>query len=182
MGAAFEELVGVHLNDLYGTALCCTGRPERAEELLCDALRQAFHEFHEFPPQEGAQDFGLWVLEMLARACLERARHRGAGPSGVTETASAPREIEPGAPGARLPEPGTPAYAAVGDMLRSALRALDVETRMSVWLVNVLGLRYREAARCLGVSVEDVTASLARGRRRLHAELADKLGKAAGAV
>ncbi|MBI4512554.1 MAG: hypothetical protein HY702_00450 [Gemmatimonadetes bacterium] len=179
MGAAFEELVGVHLNDLYGTALCCTGSPERAEELLCDVLRETFHEF---PPQEGAQGFRLWVLEMLARACLERVRHRGTRPSGVAETASAPAEIEPAAPGVRLPEPGTPAYAAVGDMLRSALRSLDVETRMSVWLVNVLGLRYREAARCLGVSVQDVMASLARGRRRLHAELADKPGKAAGAV
>lgn len=176
MGAAFEELVGQHLNDLYGTALCCAGGAERAEELLYGALRRAFHEF---PSPRDVPDFRLWVLAIIARACLEGGRRRGVDPWVVAPGAALGIEAEE-IP-VPLPLPGTPAYAAAGDALKSALWSLEVGTRMSVWLVNVLGLRYREAAQCLGVPVEQVMTALVRGRRRLHAELARSVRKAAGA-
>ncbi len=181
----YEERVGRSIDALYDTATILTGDRERAESLVVTAVVEASRRYRRDPP-EG--DFRRWILSRLIRQFLDYERDRRETGMGAPEAA---RE-EPGGPALRGGGvPGPPAtpdgldalLAAMSDMegrapdrlaaaVRRGLSELALEDRMAIWLVNVMGFDYRDAAAAMDLQLPELRQRLFRGRRELQARVA----------
>ena len=65
-----------------------------------------------------------------------------------------------------------PLDCAPADAVREAAQALPAGCRVALYLIDVEGLGYRQAARVMGTSPGAVAAGLRQARRRLRAVLA----------
>ena len=63
--------------------------------------------------------------------------------------------------------------------LERALAALSSDLRETIWIVDVQGHSYEEAATMLGIPIGTVRSRLARGRMKLH-DLLQEYGKRMG--
>lgn len=151
MSVAFEERLGRHLDELHATALCFTGNEAEAESLLFEAVRTAFHRFR---AGGDPSDWRLELLQILTRTHQDRERRAG--------TAGTHR---PARPRSAARDPAAGELQDLEQAVGRAIAELEPEPRMALWLVNVLGLRYRQAAACLQWPVERVRVSLAVARR-----------------
>jgi RNA polymerase sigma-70 factor, ECF subfamily len=155
---AFAALVGRHRDRLWAVAVrTLSGDREEAADALQDALLSAYRAAGQF---RGEARVTTWLHRVVVNACLDRLRRRAARP-----TVPLPSEGH---------EP--PAPDAVGDRetaldVAAALRALPVDQRAALVLVDLQGLPVEEAARALGVPVGTVKSRCSRGRARLAVSL-----------
>ena len=56
--------------------------------------------------------------------------------------------------------------------VRRGLSELALEDRMAIWLVNVMGFDYRDAAAAMDLQLPELRQRLFRGRRELQARVA----------
>jgi RNA polymerase sigma-70 factor (ECF subfamily) len=160
----FEELVLPCLDDLYRAARRLERDPDLAGDLLQQALLVGFQRFHQLRSRES---FRAWMVTILRRTHLNRVR-----------TPSREISLDEGA----LPLDDSTAdgfdpelrflTARLRDELRAALDRLPEEQRLAVYLVDVEGFKYAEAANALEVSPGTVASRVARGRRSLQRTLA----------
>jgi RNA polymerase sigma-70 factor (ECF subfamily) len=152
---AFTELVRRHRDRMWAIALRTLGDPEEAADAVQDAFISAFRSVGGF---RGQAQVSTWLHRIVVNACLDRIRRNRARPT------------------APLPDagPGEPALAldAVADRecrmaVDDALRALPVEQRAAIVLVDVEGYSVAETAQLLGVAEGTVKSRCARGRTRL---------------
>ena len=164
MPLAYEEWVSRYLDDLYAAAACWVGDEARAADLVVEAVRSGFRAFRAFRRGEGREgDVRLWLLGRLARVYLARA---GLPPDAVWADAEIrPRPTRPGA----TPPPASPDGGEAARAVAAAWVRLDAGGRIVLGLVNVLGLRYAQAAACLGLPPERVRRIAAAARERLAA-------------
>lgn len=167
---AFEALVDLHRDKVYGLALRMTRSEADAAEISQDTFLSAYQHLKEF---RGDAAFGSWVHRIAANHALMRLRHRR-----VVEAVQA--EVQ----GPEFNERGSlvdyPAY----DWSRDAEgQVLDAELRRAIQqaaerlpegyrevflLKDVEGLSYEQIAEATGDSVPAIKSRLHRARLALR--------------
>ncbi len=152
------------LDDFYRVACRLERDPDRAEDLLQDALLQGFQRFGQLQAQSS---FRAWMGRILMRTYLNTRRRR------ATEVPLEEAEAGPKAPHADRSEGrvdlGFPLSARVlAHELKAALDRLPRDLALAVFLVDVQGYPYGEAAVVLDVAPGTVASRVARGRAALR--------------
>ena len=160
----FEELALPCLDDLYRVACRLERDPERAEDLLQQALLVGFQKFRQLRKQES---FRPWFVSILRRTYLNRLRTATRETSLDEATLAVDFSIGGDAfdPELRF------LTSRLRAELRAALDGLPDEQRLAVYLVDVEGFKYADAAEALEVPPGTVASRVARGRRSLQKSL-----------
>jgi len=149
MGETFEEVVCRRLSALYAaTRFLSAGRDALAQELLADALVQAFSRY------------GTWAWDAagLERAIVDEALHRwrmGLPPAGGGPEESAPKPASPRPLPAPMEMEGMLSESDARRLYLAA-RHIPVRGRIAIWLVSLEGWTYQDAAEALGVGREEL--------------------------
>ena len=137
----FERQVLPCLDQVYSAALCLTGDPAEAENLVVDAYARAYEAFLQDQPRTGRK---VWLYRILVAA------RRGQRPAGGSVAASATGDQPP---------------------VRRALRDLPEDLRFAIYLADVDGFSCHEIAEITGTSTGTVTTRLRDARRSLRRRL-----------
>lgn len=165
-GRLFEELALPALDDLYRVACRLEGDPARAADVLQEALLVAFRKFSQLGR---ASSFRAWAVTILRRTHLNL--HRRAEPIASLADAG-PNDSDLEAAAAPEPAPDERLMARrLARELSAALDALGPEQRLAVFLIDVQGFSYAEAAEVLGAPPGTVASRVARGRASLRERL-----------
>jgi RNA polymerase sigma-70 factor (ECF subfamily) len=173
----FEALLRAHQDRLYAAAYRLTGNRDDAEDLLQQALLEAYAAFHRF--QTGTR-FDRWVLRIMHHTYLDSVRRRSRC---SIQSLDVSWETEEGEMGRlEIPDPhGGPETElmekTLSEPLQHALDALPPEFRAVVILADMQELSYEEVAQVLGCPVGTVRSRLHRARAMLRRSLT---GEAAG--
>lgn len=161
---AFGELVRRHRDRLWAVALRTTGDPEEAADALQDAFISAYRNAASY---RGEAAVTTWLHRVVVNACLDRMRRRKARP-----TVHIPDD-DPDSGARAVPDPRDDMDRLELRMeIDKALRALPVDQRSAIVLVDVEGLSVAEAAEVLGVPEGTVKSRCSRGRAKLAVALA----------
>ncbi len=159
------------LDVLYRRAHKLTRCDADAEDLLQDALLDAYQGFHAF--REGS-NVKAWLFRILYNRWISTYRRRQSRPTEVsveelTERHLAARAIRSPA-GLRSAE--EEALEALPDSrIRSAIRDLPEDFRVVVYYSEVRGYTYAETAAVLDIPVGTAMSRASRARKRLRAAL-----------
>jgi RNA polymerase sigma-70 factor (ECF subfamily) len=166
----FERDVLPMMPNLYSAALRMTRDPSDAEDLLQETYLRAYRGFKGF--EEGT-NLKAWMYRILTNTFINTYRKKQREPAtvsgddleewylydklgdAVAESSAEAVVIE------ALPE----------EEVKAALDALPEGFRMAVWLVDVEGFPYKEAAEILDVPIGTVMSRLHRGRKALEKAL-----------
>jgi RNA polymerase sigma-70 factor (ECF subfamily) len=168
----FEKLVKANRDDLYRIAYRLTGNRDDAEDLLLEALTEAWESFNHF--QKGTE-FVRWVATIMTHTFLDWQR-KNSHYEFVSLDEPSEEDEEP----LELPdETDDPEELALRrEFWRAAKKALDElppEFRTVVALVDMEGLSYEEAAKILNCPIGTVRSRLHRARTILREKLKDWL-------
>ena len=154
------------------------GLPDPAEDLTQDTFLQVFQEIRSF---RGQSSFESWLFAIAANVCRNERRRRGREKRDAPEI---PLDVgdEPDAPRLEIAaEQAAPDQDAFERERRVALNraTLKLPPQMRYCLALRLdrGLKYREIAVLLKISIDTVKAHLFQARQRLKDELGDEYGK-----
>ena len=137
----FERDVLPCLAPVYRAALCLTGDPGAAEDLVVEAFARAYRAF---PQRQPGLRLEGWLYRILVNIRGEQRR-----------------VVRPAASGASGEEPPG----------RQALRNLPEDLRFAVYLADVTSFSYREIAEITGTSTEIVATRLRVARRSVRRRL-----------
>jgi RNA polymerase sigma-70 factor (ECF subfamily) len=160
--AAFAAYVVPQIEVLYRVARSLCTQPADAEDLVQDALLRAYRAIGGF---DGAHP-RAWLLTILRNA--ERNRHRRRRPALLDDPEEATERITAGPQGRAASPEELLCDAAFDAAVEAAVRALPLEFREVVALVDVQGLSYTQAAEVLGAPVGTVTSRLHRARGKIR--------------
>jgi RNA polymerase sigma-70 factor (ECF subfamily) len=172
----FGRLLAAHQDKLYRVAFRMTGHHEDAQDLLQDALLEAYRSFKKF--QRGTY-FDKWLYRIMTNTFIDRQRHRKR--VGRVESLDMPVMGETGEVGPReIPDwDGDPAIhvlrGAYSEPLQSALDCLTPEFRMVLILSDVEDFSYEEISEIMGTPIGTVRSRLHRARAEVRQKL-QKLG------
>lgn len=180
-GEAFAELARRHQNQIYRLALRMMRNEQDAEEVLQEALLNAFQKLGEF---RGDAAFNSWIYRIAANSALMRLRRKR----------RAPDNLSIGEPGL---EPSGPAFSSegayvdpprsdwslraddavhnqrLGEAIKEAVENLTEDYRVVFMLKDVDGLSNEEIAGVLGLTVPAVKSRLHRARLVLRDQLGE---------
>jgi len=163
---AFEELVRIHADRLYGVVLRLCATPHEAEEVTQETFIRAWRAIARF---DGRSQLFTW----LYRIGVNEAKRRLERGEGALRTVSL--EESPGDP-PDLSE--APEAHAERDALRAALeravRALPLAYRAPLVLRDIEGLTTGEAAEILGISEAALKSRLHRARALVRHALEER--------
>jgi RNA polymerase sigma-70 factor (ECF subfamily) len=164
----FEDVVLVHLDALYRTALRLTHNRAEAEDVVQETCLRAFRGFHRFDPGTNAR---AWVFTILRHVFLNRLRRAGREAS-ESEEPRLESVLESATLGPDLDNPEEHFLQTVlhGDIDR-ALRALPAPFREVVILTDLEGLSYKETSDVLDCPIGTVMSRLYRARQLLRQTL-----------
>lgn len=164
----FEDVVLVHLDALYRTALRLTHNRAEAEDVVQETCLRAFRGFHRFDPGTNAR---AWAFTILRHVFLNRLRRAGREAS-ESEEPRLESVLESATLGPDLDNPEEHFLQTVlhGDIDR-ALRALPTAFREVVILTDLEGLSYRETSDVLDCPIGTVMSRLYRARQLLRQTL-----------
>jgi RNA polymerase sigma-70 factor (ECF subfamily) len=171
IAARFERDVAPFLDSLYGAALRMTRNPVDAEDLVQEATLKAFAAFESF--SEGT-NLKAWLFRILTNTYINQYRKKQRSPLQTSADELTDSELnEVGESlGMRSAEAEAMARLADGEIV-DALAALPDDFRMAVYLVDVEGFSYKEAAEIMETPVGTVMSRLSRGRKQLRDLLRD---------
>jgi RNA polymerase sigma-70 factor (ECF subfamily) len=158
--AAFEALVRLHQDRLYGVALRMTGHPQDAQDAVQDALIHAWRGLPQF--RQDAQ-FSTWLVRVVINRCHNLRR-------GWAAPAAAPDET--------LADAGASLETTVEDRRRqeaviAAIARLPFDQRAALVLHTFDGRSQAEVAQLLGTTESAVKVRIHRARRALLGMLQD---------
>ena len=174
----FARLLAEHQDKLYRVAYRMAGHHEDAQDLLQDALLEAYRSFKRF--QRGTY-FDKWLYRIMTNTFIDRQRHRKR--VGRVESLDAPLAGgEEGQPAAReIPDwEDEPSRRVLREMfdepIQKALDALKPEFRMVLILADVEEFSYEEISEMMDTPIGTVRSRLHRARdmMRQTLEKADK--------
>jgi RNA polymerase sigma-70 factor, ECF subfamily len=146
--------VGDHLDRLYRVALAYCGSRERAEDMVQDTYVRVLSR-----PRFLRNDDDLgYLLRVLRNTFISQHRRDGSRPTLATAD-----EID-GFADVSAPQPHDVMEAR---LVYQAIAALPPHFRDALVAVDVAGLKYREAARVLGIPEGTVTTRLFRARQKV---------------
>jgi RNA polymerase sigma-70 factor, ECF subfamily len=164
----FEEIALPHLKAAYNLARWLVHDDSEAEDIVQEAYLRAFKFFGGYY----GGDSRAWLLTIVRNTCytwLQQSRLlRLAEPIDDKLEEAGVDEFDP----------ETLLVQSVdSQMVRQALQELPVEFREVVVLREMEGLSYKEIAHVVDIPIGTVMSRLKRGRTRLHALLAKRMGK-----
>lgn len=168
----FAQLLAAHQEKLYRVAYRMTGHHEDAQDLLQDALVEAFRSFQKF--QRGTY-FDKWLYRIMTNTFIDRQRHRKR--VGRVDSLDAPITGEGGEAAARdIPDwESDPARLALrgeySEPLQQALNCLTPEFRMALILSDVEEYSYEEISEIMGTPIGTVRSRLHRARAEIRQKL-----------
>lgn len=145
-----------HLGVLRRYALVLTRDPERAEDLVQEAVLRALEGAHTW---RDGHDLKKWLLAIVHNAHVSGCRRLRTESEAATLMASQ-------SSGAQAPNQAD--RVALGETV-TALMGLPEEQREVLVLVAIEGMSYRDAAECLGIPVGTLMSRLGRARAALRA-------------
>jgi len=154
---AFISLLEPYDRGLRALAFRLLAETEAMDEVLQTAYANAFRGIRSF---RGRATVATWLYRIAYNACLDELRRRARTPEAVPFTDEAPGFA-----------PDLAAEVSTRLDLAVALRALPVELRAPVLLVDGEGFSYPEAAAVLGLPEGTVASRLHRARTALRAAL-----------
>ncbi|MFA0757281.1 MAG: hypothetical protein YPKNTGVA_002814 [Candidatus Fervidibacter sp.] len=168
----FERLVRTHQSALYRVAYRLAGNRDDAEDLLTEALTEAWSAFDRFQTEDG---FVRWVATIMTHTFLDWKR-KANRIDWVSLDNPTPEEDDEGEGGWDIADENADpeAVAMRRQFWRDAQKALDdlpPEFRAAVVLVDMEGLSYEEAAQVLGCPIGTVRSRLHRARAMLRERL-----------
>ena len=166
----FEEIVLPHLGPAYNLARWLVHNQHDAEDLVQEAYLRAFKFFSGYY----GGDSRAWLLTIVRNTCYTWLQQNRA--LRLTD----PIEDKLDEVGLDFADPEMLLLQSVdAQIVRHALQELPIEFREIVVMREIEGLSYKEIANIVDVPIGTVMSRLARGRKRLHALLANSMGKEA---
>lgn len=164
----FEEMLDPLLDPLFGTALRLTRNRADAEDVLQDAVLNAWRSLASF---ERGTNFKAWIFRILTNVFISRKRVEARG--GRTADLVDVEDIAEVAREESLEsEDWESLYPRlVDDDVKRALDELSEEFRAPLLLSSLGGLSYKEIAAVLDVPIGTVMSRLFRARARLKKAL-----------
>ena len=170
LGERFERDVLPLLPNLYSAALRMTRNPSDAEDLVQETYLRAFRGFKGF--EEGT-NLKAWIYRILTNTYINIYRKKQREPVTVSGD-----DIEDWYLYDKLGESAVSPSAEASiiealpeEEVKVALESLPEGFRLAVWLVDVEGFSYKEAAAMLEVPIGTVMSRLHRGRKSLEKAL-----------
>lgn len=162
-----EESVSAALDTLFDGAILLAGDPVRAEALVLDATSGACAEF---AGSYTDADFDTWLVTRMIRRWFDA--HGAADIDEPLAEAAARRAGYLDDVLAELSRIEAEAPDSLPDLIRGAMNELPLAQRAVLWMVNVAGFSYAEAARAVGSDRFVVAETLFAARRSLQYLLA----------
>lgn len=164
----FEEIALPHLGAAYNLARWLVHNEPDAEDIVQEAYLRAFKFFKGYY----GGDSRTWLLTIVRNTCytwLQRNR---------LVRLTDPLDDKLDDTGIEVPDPEMLLIQRLdSEIVRHALQELPVEFREVVVLREMEGLSYKEIANVVDIPIGTVMSRLKRGRTRLHALLATRMGK-----
>lgn len=165
----FPEQVMPLVERLYRTALQYTHDPHDAEDLVQEALTAAYRAFHQY---EQGTNLHAWLQRTLYNTFATQHRRQQSRPQELPCEAIA--TIAPGERALSDAPVDRQVLERLADSeVKQALRALPLECRLLVYLVDVEGLSYAAAAQTASLRRATVGSRLRRARKSLRRDLTD---------
>ena len=164
----FEEIALPHLAAAYNLARWLLHNEHDAEDVVQESFLRAFKSFSGYYGGNSK----AWVLTIVRNTCYSWLQQNRV----LNMTDSIDDKLDE--VGLDFTDPEMLLLQSVDvEMVRQALRELPVEFREVVVLREMEGLSYKEIANLVDLPLGTVMSRLARGRKRLHALLANRMGK-----
>lgn len=176
----FARLMAAHQGTLYRVAYRMTGHHEDAQDLMQDALLEAYRSFRKF--QRGTY-FEKWLFRIMTNTFIDRQRRKKR--VGWIESLDAPMPTS-GDAGESLGREiadwdSDPARLALRDTfdepVQQALNDLQPEFRMVIILSDVEEYSYEEISEMMGTPVGTVRSRLHRARATVKQKLLQSDGQ-----
>lgn len=174
----FESRLEPLMDRLYGTALRLTRDPDDAEDIVAEAVSQAWRRLDTL---RDPQRFEAWLFHILNNAFISEWRRRQSRPKPTGDPDAAERlESDDFTLFQQLHQPFLLWWGSLEDQffngllqeeLERAIDALPDAFRVVMVLVEVQGYTYEEVARLLGIPLGTVRSRLSRGRGLLQKAL-----------
>lgn len=165
--SSLDRLVVEHLPAALAFATRLTGRPDRAEEIVQEALLRVVRGWKTF---RGDAAFRTWFFGIV----INVFRDRLATPD-VREIPVDEHEVEPSDPSAADPSEAAMA-AELDERIAREVSRLPPRQREVLVLTVYEGLSTRDVAETVGISEANVYSNLSAARSRLKARLAGYFG------
>jgi RNA polymerase sigma-70 factor (ECF subfamily) len=167
----FETLMLKHQDQIFRVAYRMTGNHDEAEDLVQEALMEAFQSFRRFQP---GTHFDRWVYRIMSHTYIDRLRRKSKTrvesldqPLGEGEGEGYLREIAD-----RSPSPEDRALSSeIDERVQAALQELPEDFRLAVILCDLEGFSYEEISQIAHCPVGTVRSRIHRGRAQLAKRL-----------
>jgi RNA polymerase sigma-70 factor, ECF subfamily len=166
----FEEHALPHLDRLYGAALRYTRDPQDAEDLVQEAFAKAYQKFHQYEP---GTNLRAWLYRILTNTYINQYRKEQRRPDEYPQDEIGDFSLYDWLAGAGASAEREVLDAITADEVKQALADLPEQFRLAVYLVDVEGFSYKEAAEIMETPIGTVMSRLHRGRKQLQLALAD---------
>jgi len=167
----FEEIALPHLAAAYNLARWLIHNEHDAEDLVQEAFLRAFKSFSGYYGGNSR----AWLLTIVRNTCYTWLQQNR------VLRAAEPIEDRLEEVGLDFADPEMLLVQSVdAQIVRQALQDLPVEFREVMVLREMEDLSYKEIANVVDLPIGTVMSRLARGRKRLQALLAKRMGKEAG--
>ena len=169
--SAFEELVNLYQNRVYGLCIHLSGNPDDAQDLAQEAFISAYKALGRF---RNEADFGTWIHRITVNVWLNMQRKNNGRqavsldePYQSNDGGSLQREVAAldGDPIQELEE------KEFRGLVRKVLEDLTEEHRAVLVLREIEGYSYEEISRMLNCSLGTVKSRLSRAREVMRREL-----------
>ena len=154
--ASFQQLIGIHMNDLYRYAYWLSGDKSVAEDLVQETMLRAWKSMDRLQKPEAAKG---WLITILRRENARRFERFQPQFSGIPTEAIDDKHTEY--------DTSTEAF-----VLRKAIEDLPETYREPLILQVIHGCTQKEIASRLGISVAGAGTRLFRARNKLKEALA----------
>jgi RNA polymerase sigma-70 factor (ECF subfamily) len=169
---AFNELILYYQNQIYNLAYHLMKDPAAAD----DATQEAFISAYRHLDQFRGGSFRAWILRIVTNACYDEMRRYKRRPAiSFDDFGDMDKEANPHLRDkAELPEE-TLERAELREVLEATMERLPEEQRMTLFLVDRLGLSYEETADAMETELGTVKSRLYRARAKMRDYLQENM-------